>query len=96
MVTERVDICIIAGRETEFEAAMNQGCALLAAAHGCTSVALTRCVERPERYMLQLNWDSLADHQAFTKTPGFQAFRDLAGGFFSERPTMEHFHPLAV
>lgn len=91
MVTERADIAVIPGREAEFETAMTRGRALLAGAPGCNAVSLSRCVERPSRYVLQLEWNSIADHQAFTKTADFQAFRDLAGPFFGERPAMEHF-----
>jgi heme-degrading monooxygenase HmoA len=96
MVIERADIAVIPGREAEFESVMDRGCALLAGALGCTSVSLLRCVERPSRYYLRLEWNSIADHQAFTKTPDFQTFRDIAGPFFSERPATEHFlliHP---
>ncbi len=94
MVIERADISVIPGRESEFESVMERGCALLGGASGCTSVSLLRCVERPSRYYLWLEWNSIADHQAFTKTPEFQTFRDIAGPFFSERPAMEHFRPV--
>jgi hypothetical protein len=57
-------------------------------------VSLLRCVERPSRHYLQLEWNSIADHQAFTKTQDFKTFRDIAGPFFSERPAMEHFQPV--
>lgn len=92
MVTERADIIVQQDKEAEFERAMHRGCALLMSAAGCASVSLLRCVERPSRYYLQLEWNSIEDHQAFTKTPTFQAFRELAGPFFSERPAMEHFN----
>jgi heme-degrading monooxygenase HmoA len=94
MVIERVDISVIAGRETEFESVMERSCALLAGASGCTSVLLLRCVERPSRYSLHLQWNSIADHQAFTKTQEVQTFREIVGPFFSERPAMEHFQPI--
>ena len=91
MVTERADIAVIPGREAEFETVMTRGCGLLAGALGCYTVSLWRCVERPSRYALQIEWDSIADHQAFTKTTDFQAFKELVGPFFGERPAMEHF-----
>ncbi len=94
MVIERADISVIPGREIEFESLMERGCGLLAGASGCASVSLLRCVERPSRYCLRLEWNSIADHQAFTKTPDFQTFRDIAAPFFSERPAMEHFRPV--
>lgn len=94
MVTERADIAVVPGREADFETAMIRGCALLAGAAGCVAVSLSRCIERPTRYQLQLRWHSIADHQAFTKTADFQTFREIAGPFFSERPAMEHFQAI--
>jgi heme-degrading monooxygenase HmoA len=91
MVIERADIAVTPGRESEFETIMVRGCALLAGAAGCSAVSLLRCVERPSRFALHIEWNSIAEHQAFTKTPNFQTFRDLAGPFFVERPAMEHF-----
>jgi heme-degrading monooxygenase HmoA len=91
MVTERADIAIVPGREADFETAMIRGSALLAGAGGCLGVSLSRCIERPTRYQLQLQWHSIEDHQAFTKTADFQTFRQIAGPFFSERPAVEHF-----
>jgi quinol monooxygenase YgiN len=94
MVIERVDIGIVAGREVDFEFAMKRGCALLKAAAGCTAVTLSRCVERPTRYMLQITWLAIADHEAFTKTADMQEFRSILGPFMGEKPAMEHFQPV--
>jgi quinol monooxygenase YgiN len=94
MVIERVELSVVAGREADFEATMERGVALLAAAAGCASVGLARGVERPSRYLLMLKWRSVDDHTAFTGTDGFVKFRELAGPFFAERPAMEHFQPV--
>jgi quinol monooxygenase YgiN len=91
MVIERVDFGIVAGREVDFELAMQRGCALLKAAAGCTAVVLMRGVERPTRYMLQITWLAIADHEAFVKTPDIQEFRSILGPFMGEKPAMEHF-----
>jgi heme-degrading monooxygenase HmoA len=91
MVMERADIAVVPGQETEFETAMTRGCALLFGAPGCTAVSLLRCVERPSRYALHIEWNSVTDHRAFTKTTDFLTFRDLVGPYFVERPAMEHF-----
>ena len=94
MVIERVEISVVAGRETDFEAAMQRGVPLLAAATGCLSVTLARGVERPSCYLLMLKWRSIEDHTSFTKTEGFARFRELAGPFYAARPAMEHFQPV--
>ena len=95
MVIERVELAIVAGRETEFEAAMVRGQALLAGAAGCHSVSLARGIERPDHYLLMLQWDAVASHVAFTQTPAFAEFGQLVGPFFAGKPAMEHFAPLA-
>jgi heme-degrading monooxygenase HmoA len=94
MVIERVDILVTEGRESEFEAAMQRGCALLSAAAGCTAVALSRCIERPSRYELKLHWETRERHTEFTQTDEFKTFRELAGPFFADRPVMEHYRQI--
>lgn len=91
MITERADLTITPSREREFEAAMAGGISILAGASGAAKVTLMRCMERPARYTLQIQWNSLADHHAFTKTPQFTEFVGIAGPFFAERPFTEHF-----
>jgi heme-degrading monooxygenase HmoA len=94
MVIERVEFPVAVGREADFEAAMQRGAALLAAAPGCVSVTLARGIERSSRYLLMLTWRSLDHHTAFTAADGFSRFRELAAPFFAERPAMEHFQPV--
>jgi quinol monooxygenase YgiN len=94
MVIERVELSVTPGQEEAFEAAMRRGLALLSSADGCLSVSLARGIERPSRYLLQLNWRSIDDHTAFTQTPPFAEFRALAGPHFAERPAMEHFRSI--
>jgi heme-degrading monooxygenase HmoA len=94
MVIERAELPIVPGKETDFEAAMVRGQALLADAPGCRSVSLARGVESPSTYLLLLQWDSVDAHVAFTKTPAFAEFGQLAGPFFAGKPAMAHFAPV--
>jgi heme-degrading monooxygenase HmoA len=91
MIIERAELPVTEGKEPEFEAAMVRGKTLLGNAAGCRSVQLLRGIERPYRYLLLVEWDSVNEHIAFTSTPEFAAFRALAGPFFSAAPSMEHF-----
>ncbi len=95
MITERADISIAIDKASEFESAMARGIPLLAGARGAGKVTLMRCVERPARYMLAIQWHSLSDHENFTKTPEFKTFVGIVGPFFVERPTTEHFEPVS-
>jgi heme-degrading monooxygenase HmoA len=94
MITERADLSIAIDKAGEFESAMARGIPLLAAAHGAGKVTLTRCIERPARYMLQIQWHSMSNHEDFTKTPEFKTFVGIVGPFFVERPSTEHFQPV--
>jgi heme-degrading monooxygenase HmoA len=95
MITERADLSIAIDKAGEFESAMARAIPLLAAANGAGEVTLTRCIERPARYMLQIQWHSMSDHEDFTKTPEFKTFVGIVGPFFVERPSTEHFQPVA-
>jgi heme-degrading monooxygenase HmoA len=93
MVTERVELTVTAGRETEFERQFAVTGQLIRAAQGCQALTLARGVENPSKYLLLVEWQSVADHQAFTQTDGIVQFRDLLGPFFAAKPAMEHFSP---
>lgn len=94
MIVERVEFAVFTGREHAFELAMQTASKLLSSAEGCSAVTLARGVERPSCYLLQLQWRSIDDHTAFTKTSAFAAFREQVGSFFAQRPSMEHFDPV--
>jgi heme-degrading monooxygenase HmoA len=96
MITERADLTIAPDKASEFESAMAQGIPLLASAKGAGQVTLMRCIERPTRYMLAIQWQALSDHENFTKTPEFKTFVGIVGPFFVERPSTEHFNPVLV
>lgn len=94
MVIEHVSLSIHKGQTAEFEAAMDRAKSILLNAKGCRAVSLARGIESPAKYVLQIRWDSVDAHMAFTESDGIGAFRALIGSFFAERPQMEHFSPL--
>lgn len=93
MVTERVELTIAAGRELDFERQFATAGRLIRAAGGCLGVVLSRGVESPSRYLLLIAWQTIEDHQAFTRTDGIAEFRNQLGPYLSSKPAMEHFRP---
>lgn len=92
MILERAEISVKEGKEDAFASVMNErGCAILAAADGCHSVRMGRGVENPSKFILLLEWDSVDDHIALTKTAEFEEFKQLVGPYFSGPSSMEHF-----
>lgn len=94
MVIELVTLTVKTGEESAFESAMVRAKAVLLGAAGSHSVMLGRGVEAPSKYILQIEWDSVDAHVAFTQTEGIATFRSLVGPFFAEKPHMEHFSPV--
>lgn len=92
MILERAEFSVKEGQEEAFARIMElRGCKLLASADGCHSVQVGRGVENPGKFILLLEWETVEQHVALTKTAAFEEFRQLAGPFFAGPSNMEHF-----
>ncbi|WP_229400105.1 antibiotic biosynthesis monooxygenase family protein [Micromonospora okii] len=92
MVLEVALIDVTPGHEDDFAAAYARGHAILAGTPGCRSVRMTRGVESPSRFVLLVEWDSVAAHEEnFRATERFQQWRELIGPHFAGPPRVEHF-----
>lgn len=93
MILEVATLDITPGQNAEFEAAFQRGAVHIKAAKGCRSVSLRRCVEKDNRYLLQVEWDTLENHTVdFRNSEAFQkGWRANVGPFFSGTPTVEHY-----
>ncbi|MDG4831953.1 antibiotic biosynthesis monooxygenase [Solwaraspora sp. WMMD1047] len=97
MVLEVALIDVRAGHEDEFAAAYAKGHPVLAGTPGCRSVRMTRGVESPSRFVLLVEWDSVAAHEEnFRNTERFTAWRELIGPYFAAAPVVEHFTDVPV
>ncbi len=100
MILEIADFRIQPGQQAAFEAAIRQALAgTLARATGFRGASLHHGIESPERYVLQVQWDTLEDHtEGFRGSPLFAEWRAQIGGFFAAPPVVEHFElpPLAT
>ena len=53
---------------------------------------MNRGIESPERYILQVFWDTLEDHTvAFRQGPLFPEWRAIVGPFAAAPAAVEHF-----
>lgn len=92
MVLEVALIDVLAGREEEFASAYAKAHETLATTPGCRSVRMTRGVESPSRFVLLVEWDSVAAHlDNFRATDRFATWRGLIGPYFANPPLVEHF-----
>lgn len=91
MVFEMAQIEIVPGKAAEFEAGVAEAVPLFLRAKGCHGVKLHRTIEHPERYILQVEWDTVDDHMVtFRESADFQAWRRLVGPYFSQAPVVVH------
>jgi heme-degrading monooxygenase HmoA len=97
MILEIADIRIHAGRNAEFDAAIQRGIeTVVSRAKGYRSHRVVQGIESPDRYMLMIWWDTLEDHTiAFRGSALFADWRAIVGPFFAVPPSVEHFSLLA-
>ena len=93
MILELADIRIQPGRQKDFEAAIERGVrTVIARAEGFRGFKINHCIETPERYVLQIFWDTLEDHTVkFRGGALFAEWRGIVGPFFAQPPMVEHF-----
>ena len=93
MILELADIRIHPGQQAAFDEAIERGLStVIAKAKGCQGYKVNKGIESPERYLLQIFWDTLEDHTiGFRQSPAFAEWRAIVGPFFAGPPVVEHF-----
>ena len=93
MILEVADIRIQPGRQAEFDEAIERGLrTVISQAKGFQGWKVNKGIESPERYLLQIFWDTLEDHTVgFREGPLFPQWRAIVGPFFAQPPVVEHF-----
>jgi heme-degrading monooxygenase HmoA len=92
MVLEHALLDVTPGREAEFEEVFGWAKAVIAASPGFRSLQLQRCLERPGRYLLLVEWETLAAHvEGFRGSPAYEEWREALHHFYAPMPTVEHY-----
>ena len=97
MILEVADIRIQPGQNAAFEEAIQFALTSVASqAAGMQGFSVTRGVESPDRYLLQIVWATLEDNTVgFREGPLFAQWRAIIGPFFAAPPAVEHFSLIA-
>ncbi len=93
MILEIADIRIAPGQQAAFDEAIQRGLTtVISRAKGFKGWKVNKGVESPERYILQIFWETLEDHTVtFRQGPLFTEWRAIVGPFFAAPPVVEHF-----
>lgn len=95
MITEHAVLDVIPGLESRFELAFDRAKSIIAGSRGFRSLSLSRGVERPGRYLLLVEWDTVEDHtEGFRGSPAYQEWRRLLHHFYDPFPEVEHYTPV--
>ena len=97
MILELADFRIAPGQQAAFEEAVQRGIqTVVQRARGFRGAKVNRSIESPERYILQIFWETLEDHTVhFRGGALFTEWRAIVGPFFAAPPVVEHFDLVA-
>jgi heme-degrading monooxygenase HmoA len=91
VIFELAQIDVKPGMEAAFEDGVRQAAPLFKRAKGCRSLKLQRGIERPERFLLVVEWETLENHTVdFRGSSDFQEWRKLVGHCFAAPPDVVH------
>ena len=98
MILELADIRIQPGQQATFDEAIQHAIStVISKAKGFQGCAIHKGIESPERYLVQISWETLENHTVdFRDSPAFSEWRAIVGPFFAGPPTVEHFSLLAT
>jgi heme-degrading monooxygenase HmoA len=92
VVLEVAVLNVIEGRETAFEENFAQAAPLIASIPGYISHDLRRCIEKPNRYLLLVQWETLEAHTTgFRTSSQYEEWRKLLHHFYDPFPIVEHY-----
>lgn len=92
MILEVAILNVKPTQEADFEYAFGQAQRIISTMPGYLSHQLQRCIERSNRYILLVNWETLGDHTVgFRQSRSYQEWRGLLHHFYDPFPDVEHY-----
>ena len=96
MILEIADITIQAGKNAEFDEAIERGVRqVISSAIGFRSFKIQKGIENPQRYLLMIEWETLENHTVdFRTSPAYTKWREIVSPYFAGPPVVGHFNLL--
>ena len=92
MIAEVVKLMIKQNQVADFQAAFKEAELLLSKNTGYISHSLKQSLDDDHCFLLQINWQTVADHQeGFRKSNHYQQWKQLLHHFYEPFPTVEYF-----
>lgn len=97
MITEHALLDVVSGCEDDFLASMQRAKEIIAASPGFVSLRVARCIERPNRFLLLVDWERLEDHtEGFRGSAAYEDWRAALHHFYEPFPVVEHFETVVT
>ena len=92
MILEVAILDIRVGQEGEFQAAFAAASPIISSMPGYISHQLQHCLEKHNRFILLVNWETLEAHTVgFRRSDQYQEWKKLLHHFYDPFPIVEHF-----
>jgi len=92
MILEVAILNVKPNQKDEFEAAFDAAQKIISSMPGYISHQLQKCIEKDNRYLLLVNWETLENHTVgFRQSKQFQEWRRLLNHFYDPFPEVEHY-----
>src|ERR1051325_9574422 len=92
MILEVAILDVISNKIQDFEAAFEKASPIIASMPGYISHQLQHCVEKQNRYILLVQWETLEAHTVgFRGLEKYQEWKKLLHHFYDPFPTVEHY-----
>lgn len=97
MILEHAILQVSPEKVTAYEAALMQALPLISATPGFIKLDVRSCLEKPEFYLLLVEWEKLEDHTiGFRQSERYLKWKELLHPFYTPFPEVLHFGEVVV
>ncbi|WP_445732314.1 antibiotic biosynthesis monooxygenase family protein [Mariniflexile sp.] len=92
MILEVATLNIKTGLSLDFEKNFQEAQKIISSMKGYISHELKKCLEKEDKYILLVNWETIEDHEiGFRKPEEYQEWKKLLHHFYEPFPIVEHY-----
>ncbi|MEM7792985.1 MAG: antibiotic biosynthesis monooxygenase [Cyanobacteria bacterium P01_C01_bin.118] len=96
MILEVAILDVKPGETDAFEAAFQEAQSIISSMPGYGDHQLQKCMEKDNRYVLLVTWQTLEDHtKGFRESDEYQQWKALLHHFYDQFPVVEHYQLVA-
>jgi len=92
MVLEVAILDLKQGRASDFEKSFDIASRIISSQKGYISHELKKCIEKSDKYILLVNWETIKDHEiGFRLSESYQEWKQLLHHYYEPFPVVEHY-----